>query len=237
MKISIPQPCHENWNEMLPEEKGRFCLSCRKCVLDFTKMPDEEILIRLGGQKPNQCGRFSDRQLENLNRKLREQNQIRFPKIFRYSTFLMAFGFVGNLAAQEKEKTEVVEPKVKSSNQIKSDSILLKVTVVDSDGFPIEDAFVTLQNNNIETITDENGFFEMKIPNGNPKNIITITDSFGISQEFCVADINNNEIKLNYPDFELTETVVTGGISIKRSFTGKILHAIAWPFRQIGKIF
>jgi len=102
MKISIPKPCHENWNEMLPEEKGRFCLSCQKCVLDFTKLSDDEILKSL--EKPNQCGRFSNQQLERINRKLKEENQIRFPRIFRYSTLMIGLGLGGTLMAQEKDK-------------------------------------------------------------------------------------------------------------------------------------
>jgi|SRR5690606_19669908 len=222
MKISIPKPCHENWNEMLPEEKGRFCLSCQKCVLDFTELSDDEILKSV--QKPNQCGRFSNQQLERINRKLKEENQIRFPRTFRYSALILALGLGGNLVAQEKEKVEIV------------DSTFLKATIIDSDGFPIPDAVVNLNNHNIEVHSDENGYFEMKIPDNNQKNIITITDLLGYSQEFCVADINN-EIKLNYPDFELTEPIIVGLIYTERTFTGKVLRTISWPFRQIGKLF
>lgn len=43
MKIHIPEPCHENWDKMTPEENGRFCLTCSKVVVDFTQMSMEEI--------------------------------------------------------------------------------------------------------------------------------------------------------------------------------------------------
>lgn len=42
-KISIPKPCHENWNAMIPKETGRFCDSCSKTVIDFTTMNNETI--------------------------------------------------------------------------------------------------------------------------------------------------------------------------------------------------
>ena len=42
-KITIPEPCHEDWNKMSPKDNGRFCLSCTKTVVDFTSMLPEEI--------------------------------------------------------------------------------------------------------------------------------------------------------------------------------------------------
>jgi TonB family protein len=64
MKINIPQPCHENWNAMIPEGNGRFCGSCEKVVVDFTAMSQQEIIAyfkNTQGQKV--CGRFYDTQL------------------------------------------------------------------------------------------------------------------------------------------------------------------------------
>lgn len=64
MKISIPKPCHENWEGMTPEEKGRFCGMCQKTVVDFTDMAPDEIrhfFKEHDGQKI--CGRFRNEQL------------------------------------------------------------------------------------------------------------------------------------------------------------------------------
>ena len=38
MKITINNPCHENWNEMTGEEQKRFCSSCQKHVLNLSEM-------------------------------------------------------------------------------------------------------------------------------------------------------------------------------------------------------
>ena len=64
MRISIENPCHEDWQTMTPETQGRFCGACEKTVVDFTKMSDAEILHYFS--KPSvekTCGRFRVEQL------------------------------------------------------------------------------------------------------------------------------------------------------------------------------
>ncbi|WP_041326921.1 carboxypeptidase-like regulatory domain-containing protein [Robiginitalea biformata] len=62
-KISIPEPCGENWNEMTPTEKGAFCETCEKEVVDFTSLSDAEIAQKLDAGK-KLCGRFRPNQLD-----------------------------------------------------------------------------------------------------------------------------------------------------------------------------
>ncbi|MCW3103972.1 MAG: hypothetical protein JWO09_2412 [Bacteroidetes bacterium] len=65
ISISIPKPCHEDWNKMAPNEKGAFCGKCAKTVVDFTKKTADEIssfLIAQSGKKI--CGRFMSDQLD-----------------------------------------------------------------------------------------------------------------------------------------------------------------------------
>jgi TonB-dependent SusC/RagA subfamily outer membrane receptor len=68
MKITIPKPCHENWGNMTPEEKGRFCSVCAKTVRDFSVASDEEIIDVFSNTSENICGNFNESQ---LNRDLR----------------------------------------------------------------------------------------------------------------------------------------------------------------------
>ena len=66
--ISVPKPCHENWNTMLPEEKGRFCNSCSKTVVDFTTMNTMEVQDFINQNKENNiCGHFKQTQLDSIN--------------------------------------------------------------------------------------------------------------------------------------------------------------------------
>lgn len=59
LQLTIPKPCHENWNAMTPAEKGRHCSVCDKVVVDFTGSSRQEIeatLLNNGAEKV--CGRF-----------------------------------------------------------------------------------------------------------------------------------------------------------------------------------
>lgn len=61
--LSIPRPCHENWEAMTPREKGKFCGSCQKTVVDFTNMSDRQIVEFFKKPPSSICGRAYNDQL------------------------------------------------------------------------------------------------------------------------------------------------------------------------------
>ena len=63
LQVNIPEPCHENWQNMTPREQGRFCGSCAKVVVDFSVMTDKEVLDYFSKASQQVCGRFSNDQL------------------------------------------------------------------------------------------------------------------------------------------------------------------------------
>jgi hypothetical protein len=91
-KISIPEPCHENWDKMTPAENGRFCLSCSKTVVDFTKMlPDEVQHFFITNQNKSVCGRFKNSQLENIIIQIPTEvlyKQTQYHKMFLLALFI-----------------------------------------------------------------------------------------------------------------------------------------------------
>ncbi len=65
IKLSIAEPCHENWDAMTTVEKGKFCGSCQKQVIDFSNMSDRQVAEFF--KKPTTgsvCGRFMADQLD-----------------------------------------------------------------------------------------------------------------------------------------------------------------------------
>lgn len=84
--IAIPKPCHEDWNKMSPRDKGKFCSSCSKTVVDFTKMNTYEIQDFIHQNKDKRvCGHFKQAQLDSINlhipSKVLEQ-RLNFHKLF-----------------------------------------------------------------------------------------------------------------------------------------------------------
>ena len=67
LTIRIPKPCHEDWQKMTPTSLGAFCKSCRKEVIDFTKMNDEEVThYLLNRNNEKLCGRFKQQQIDRI---------------------------------------------------------------------------------------------------------------------------------------------------------------------------
>jgi hypothetical protein len=118
IQISVTDPCHENWDAMNVEEKGRFCLSCQKKVIDFSGMSDREVLAFF--HKPSTgsvCGRFRADQLE---RSLHEQPR-RKPWLNYFFQLLLPAFFISKAGAQTKCE-KAVPPKGNGTNlQIKDE--------------------------------------------------------------------------------------------------------------------
>lgn len=62
--LQIPKPCHENWDAMTAVDKGKFCASCSKEVIDFSLLSDLEVLRFFKKSTGNTCGRFNSEQLQ-----------------------------------------------------------------------------------------------------------------------------------------------------------------------------
>ncbi len=91
-KITIPEPCHENWDKMSPKDNGRFCMSCSKTVVDFTSMMPEEVQhFFIQNQNKTICGRFKNEQLETITFQIPSRvlySQTNYHKMFLLALFV-----------------------------------------------------------------------------------------------------------------------------------------------------
>ena len=114
-RITIPKPCHEDWNKFTPDEKGAFCKVCSKSVHDFTKKEPEQIkaiLIEEMSAGNKVCGRFNEDQISPSETKdcstLPELNpyalNFRKMKRFALALFLVFGGFLFNSTKSTAQK-------------------------------------------------------------------------------------------------------------------------------------
>jgi len=121
MKIIIPKPCHENWETMTPEQKGRFCSVCSKTVRDFTDTSDEEIVKTVSGSSEDICGKFYESQ---INRDLQYSYINSLFTKFAVGFIITTGGFISvNAQNSDSEKNTNIKGKVAPSiNGIKKDT-------------------------------------------------------------------------------------------------------------------
>ncbi len=110
-KITIPEPCHENWQKMTPNDKGRFCASCSKTVVDFTKKSTKEIQEYLTENKGKRvCGHFYRKQLDSIVIQLPDtvfNTNLSFQKLF-FLALLIAMGTT-LFSCKTEHKTQKIE--------------------------------------------------------------------------------------------------------------------------------
>ena len=220
IQISIPEPCHEGWQNMTPVEKGRFCASCQKTVLDFTHLSDNEI-INLVNKNDNLCGRINTSQLNrNLIKTKKKSNYFGY-----FATSVLAFFGLGteNVVAQEKPVVEQTDLKYLN----KATDSVNKFTVngyVNMDGKPFEGVNIIKMNSKIRVISDSLGKYSIEV-------------NIGDVLEFSFLDVESRKIQIvdNRKVYNVTMAPIVNELHIvglvrKRTFFGR-------TFRKIGNWF
>ncbi|MFY7963768.1 MAG: carboxypeptidase-like regulatory domain-containing protein [Chitinophagaceae bacterium] len=235
--LHIPEPCHENWDAMTPQDKGRHCQSCNKIVVDFSVMTDRQVLDYFKNAKGNTCGRFHDDQLQ---RPLIEPQTKPSKWNYLVASFL---GFImsGKIAAQSNiTKGEVLGKIMPQRNTaiVIGDSVLPKAIiingkVVDEKGKAIAGATVKIKGTTKGVSTNENGDFTIK---STVNNAVLIVSASGFKSHYIATKnkmyisitlINMDEvieelaIKISYGSVKRTN--FTGFQAISNKIRGKVL--------------
>lgn len=242
MRISIPEPCHENWQNMLPSEKGRFCLSCQKEVVDFSVMTKHEIETYFKSLPNNVCGRFKGSQLTDINRELPAVNNKLSLKPWWMAASLFVFAKSSisqgnNLAIDStKQNVELNKDVGKTKKEVVDKEIykyIIKGKVVDKEtGESLPFVSVTVDTLKIGTTTDFDGCFTMSIPENNIDSVI-ISFSYLGYEDYDTMINSDAEIAVG-----LVENVVVMGGAIfettisKPSIWRRIGYFFARPFRR-----
>jgi hypothetical protein len=193
-KVSVPQPCTQDWQGMQPDEKGRYCLSCRKSVVDFTEMTDQEVYSHLAQSSGKVCGRLRPTQL----RKYAAPGVPGQPSPWRLYlasvVALMGFEALVPGTAKAQVRTEQSEPEGQPAAQpahprdpaARTIAIRGKVTSTD-DGMGLPGATVVVKGTSTGTAADQNGVFELHLPEWTDPTIPLVYSFIGYQSVECVV--------------------------------------------------
>jgi hypothetical protein len=219
INISIPKPCHENWEAMTPEDKGRFCSVCTKTVFDFTKSSDKEIINHLNTEK-NTCGRFFNTQL-NRNLILSRQK----PKYWTvFSATVFGILGIGTQATYSQVKQDTIQTEPKKDlplDKVYFPQKRVITGVVSDDLGPVAGVNVVAKSTGKTTTSDFDGIYKIEAETGDE-----LVFSFAGSMETII--VNNK--KSNY-NVTIKSVVLLGEVVIRRTFFGRQIKKVRNWFR------
>ena len=170
ISITIPEPCHEDWNKMTPREKGRHCVTCNKTVIDFTTQTDEQV-VKTIINKENLCGRFKTHQ---LNRGMILARKDKNNYLSWIASGLFAFMALGHqdIHAQGKPKTVVMDSlktsklKGKITQSILKERVVSGIVTTTKDGLPLPGVSIIVKGTYRGAQTDFDGKYSIKVSEG-----------------------------------------------------------------------
>jgi outer membrane protein OmpA-like peptidoglycan-associated protein len=178
LRISIPKPCSENWENMDQREKGRFCSSCEKDVIDFSGLTDKELLYYFSNTKTTSCGRFHQSQLNTalLQHEIKSNS---WSHIYRKVAAVLAFLSLkpSGSMAQGSPQT-VIQPTLRKSNiETTTPNATISGTVKTWQGIAIEGADI-LFDNKVVAKSNQEGRFSFDLVSESSSKISTILVSY-----------------------------------------------------------
>lgn len=203
----IPKPCHENWNTMTQQEKGRHCDVCSKVVVDFTKKSPVEVNTIMAQAEGSVCGNFNIDQLNKEAQMKVFKNPLNlFNRNFKYFA-MSVFGFFAinkKSEAQMKGKVairgDVAPYEYDNTNKVIT---TLHGSILKHDGKPAGGSTIRLVSGGKEigtTIAIANGSYSIKIQPGkivDKKINVFVDNDYYESKSITDLAITKPENKLN----------------------------------------
>jgi hypothetical protein len=164
--IDFSFKCGQDWSAMENHGENKFCQSCQKTVIDFSKMSNSEAISFLtANAKKNTCGSMTLTQLAELNTRMGMQDI----RLFSLKNLLLGAGISASASGFAQEKLPVlfendrlkVELLSKDINPDSTINNLIRGTIVDENGLGIPYAKVSIPTMQINKQTDADGKFEI----------------------------------------------------------------------------
>jgi hypothetical protein len=228
--ISIKEPCTQNWDEMSPDNSGRFCASCQKTVVDFTKFSDEELSVHFQQLKNFGCGRFTERQLSIPIPQRPGRLTFWAVNKFAAASLIASLGFPFKADAQVIITPTHNIPEREVANPVPEKLTVIKGIVKDENGEEIPGATITVKDTDWGTVSDIDGRFQLELPQQDSAYKLVCTALGMISQKIIITESGSINIIMENDDIK-GQTITAGGISAQY-FKPSLWHRLTKPFRR-----
>lgn len=153
---TLPKPkyCGQNWLDMKPMNSGRLCGQCEKKIIDFSKKKWIEIEKLQRENNNSICGMYSNKQLEYWGQEIPKKT---VGKTLATTTLLIGL-VTTNAIGQTQIKNDTIKERTIIQGYVTGETVEGQVN-------KIKDTNIILEESNIETFTDINGFYRIDITN------------------------------------------------------------------------
>jgi hypothetical protein len=223
--LHIPKPCSENWNQMTPDEKGRFCKHCQKVVVDFSVMSDRQMAEYLANTSAETCGRFLP---EQLNRITAVPASNRKPLISIAAMLSALYLFLPEAKAGHRPLTEQsIKPLTDTSRKKEKPVQLISEingTILDDENEVLPGVTVIIKGTRTGTRTDNDGHFHLRLPEPGATYLTLVITYVGFeTKEVKVTRPHKNlRIRLDTRAMVLGEYAIVQEKSVWQHLTDKV---------------
>lgn len=218
LQLSIPEPCHQNWQDMTPTQQGRFCNACAKEVIDFSTMSDSEVLNYFSSLKNEKvCGRAYPDQLDRAITKPKEIKKAKF-WYWNYAAMFFLFFSKMSIKAQAQGQVIAVPAKIDVNNALQgrvggimiNNKKSISGKIIDAEDNPVPFATIKIKGTKQALGADANGNYSVKV---NSKTDVLEISAVGFeAKEVSCKYFNSTDIVLTKLESKwLGEVVVTVG--------------------------
>ncbi|MBX2895074.1 MAG: carboxypeptidase-like regulatory domain-containing protein [Cyclobacteriaceae bacterium] len=219
--LTVPSPCHEDWNNFTPTQKGKFCGACQKEVIDFTAWTDDEIKQFFKRSSYSTCGRFKQQQL-----KIYPETITTTKTHSAWAAFVAFLMLLGNETAEAQTSTTIPQEEVVKQTKSKlpfkegSPITISGVVLDDVDSVGLPGVNIVRKGCTDGTVTDADGRFELTIPNPQPSETLIVSFIGLKTVEVAINPYQHaSNLKIVMTQDEemlLGEIIVGGAVSMRR---------------------
>ncbi len=219
-KLSIPNPCEQDWKQMTPDDQGRYCAHCAKTVTDLSRLSDTALVYLLESKKGEFCGRLRKDQLDRV---LIAGKGNSMPALSGIALTVIAASLLwpGQALTQEQytqvEQIDTLKNALAVKDSANGSEYLVEGRVLEEEtGEALIGARVTVPGTTIRTISDIEGRFKFTVRDSDLKG-----DSLEIQVALLSVDTLlvtftrdqfGKELTLEMPVFSDETIMLIGGV-------------------------